>query len=478
MGHPRLAAALCALAVLFVSTATSTPPGYGPPRPGTEGNGLTENESATLWSRDDDRYITNDAYRAAYGENRTAIQEVANATDLTFKRPPATAATWTRNDFADLHAGGSDESIYPPGADLESEGVIQDAHATLFAAQPSTRVHHDRATDTLYVAPNGTARGLVDYRVGLPDVETGPNTTVRWQLDTHGITEVRLEHDGRVVARTDGTHMPQLDYRLSDSVTADATSDLTLAADIHVAGRLVRINRSGNETTREAERIDETVTVEDTVPVRVHDLEATVYRAEFPDGDAGVAVFQNQPWQGYWLTENGSARVRGVWRFYTARDTQWDRLVVAEQNDSETIPSPAHPVFVHAYPSELGPRPDPAGVGPSLQIVWGTTAASPASALGPNVAVEVVEAPYTASYGMAVRHTTVAPDGPTVRGIVRGVTANVTTATDGVQQVRHHVVGAGLKVLAGVLAGAKLTSALKHVVDAQLDAGELRGPSL
>jgi len=43
------------------------------------------------------------------------------------------------------------------------------------------------------------------------------------------------------------------------------------------------------------------------------------YYAEYPNGDSGVAIFQSRPWQGYTLTEEDDARVRGVWRFYTAR---------------------------------------------------------------------------------------------------------------------------------------------------------------
>ena len=112
-----------------------------PPRLGTERNGLTKNESATLWSRDSDTYTSQAEYRQQYGDNRSSIHYVANGTDITFKRPPATAATWTRNDFEDLDAGGPDTSVHPPHADLEDDVFIEDAHATIFAVQPSTRGH-------------------------------------------------------------------------------------------------------------------------------------------------------------------------------------------------------------------------------------------------------------------------------------------------------------------------------------------------
>jgi len=42
------------MAALFVTSLVTGLVTASPPRPGTEGNGLTANESATLWSRDAD----------------------------------------------------------------------------------------------------------------------------------------------------------------------------------------------------------------------------------------------------------------------------------------------------------------------------------------------------------------------------------------------------------------------------------------
>jgi len=143
------------MAALFVTSPVTGVVAADPPRPGTEGNGLSENESATLWSRDADNYISQEEYRQRYGEDRTSVHQLANGTDITFKRPPATAATWTRNDFEDLDAGGSDTSVHPPHASLEDGVFIEDAHATVFAVQPSTRVTSNPGETPLYIAPNG-----------------------------------------------------------------------------------------------------------------------------------------------------------------------------------------------------------------------------------------------------------------------------------------------------------------------------------
>ncbi|WP_277524821.1 primase-associated protein [Natrinema salsiterrestre] len=116
MFHRKLSVFVAAVLVTSIVTGIVA---ADPPRPGTEGNGLTENESASLWSHDADTYISQEEYRQRYGENRSAAHQVANGTDITFKRPPATATTWTRNDFEDLDAGGADTSVHPPLADLE-----------------------------------------------------------------------------------------------------------------------------------------------------------------------------------------------------------------------------------------------------------------------------------------------------------------------------------------------------------------------
>jgi len=59
-----------------------------PAQPGTAENGLSENETAMLWSGDSDNYITQEEYYQQYGKERSTVAQVANGTDITFKRPP------------------------------------------------------------------------------------------------------------------------------------------------------------------------------------------------------------------------------------------------------------------------------------------------------------------------------------------------------------------------------------------------------
>ena len=409
------------VAALLAMSLVATVVTASPPRPGTEGNGLSENESATLWSRDSDAYINESAYRQRYGEERTLMHQLANGTDITFKRPPATAATWTRNDFEDLDPGGADVSVHPPDAALEQGVYIADAHATVFAIQPSTRGHLKSGETPLYIAPDGQLRGFVDYRVRVPNGSSEGNRTVDWSLLSHEIEEVRLKQDGETIATVDGTHTPIFDYHLED----DWSANLTLEAQIRVQLEKTTQVTQNNVTNTTVLRRAETLNVSDSLDVEVYDLTAYPYYAEYPNGDAGVAIFQSRPWQGYTLTEDGSARVRGVWRFYTARDTSWDTLVRSTRTNDTQTESNALPVYVHAYPSRIGPRAEPVRDGPEILEVWGVERPSPIETIGENVHIEVVNQSYTASYGVAVRAEDVDRDSLQVAGIVRGVNATI-----------------------------------------------------
>jgi hypothetical protein len=177
-------------------------------------------------------------------------------------------------------------------------------------------------------------------------------------------------------------------------------------------------------------RPNETVTVSDSVDVEVYDLTAYQHYAEYPNGDVGVAIFQSRPWQGYTLGNEDRDRVRGVWRFYTARDTNWDTLTRATATEDTEVESEALPVYVHAYPSEIGPRAE-LETGPEIIEVWGFDNPSPEATIDSNVHVDVVSRQYTRSYGIAIRHDTVDRDALTVYGIVRGATAELVEPPDG-----------------------------------------------
>ncbi|AWB28435.1 hypothetical protein HARCEL1_12360 [Halococcoides cellulosivorans] len=405
---------------LLVTSLVSGVVAADPPRPGTEGNGLTENETATLWSRDTDNFNDNESGQL-YGEDRSAIDQLASGTDITFKRPPATAATWTRNDFKDLEAGDTNTSVHPPHANLEDSVFIKDAHATIFAVQPATRGHIEPGDTPLYIAPNGTMRGFVDYRVRVPNESSPAYTNITWSITEHEIDEVRLKKDGEIIAEHDGSHTPALDYQ----IVGDQETTLTLEAEISVRLKKAITSGLGNQTTTDVSYRTESRNVSDSIAVEVYDISASPYYAEYPNGDTGVAIFQSQLWQGYSLTADGETRVRGLWRFYTARNTNWDTLVRSKRTDSATVQSDAIPVYVHAFPSRIGPRAEPVRDGPKLLDSWGTDRPSPVGTLGENINIDIVNKPYTTTYGVAVRAKRVDREALHVSGIVRGVNASI-----------------------------------------------------
>ncbi|MEF8854980.1 MAG: exodeoxyribonuclease VII large subunit [Haloarculaceae archaeon] len=69
------------------------------------------------------------------------------------------------------------------------------------------------------------------------------------------------------------------------------------------------------------------------------------YVARCSNGDLGLVVYKSDPWLGH-SVPNGE--VRGIWRFYSARDPRWDTLVRSTDDGSRRTHSPLHPLQVNA----------------------------------------------------------------------------------------------------------------------------------
>lgn len=397
-----------------------------PQLPDDDASPLDENASATLWSR-----YAKDCVEEERAAELTRMQELAACTDVTFKEPPRTASVWTTAKHDDLEPGDEDLSVYPENTTTEDAGVIRDAHTTIFAIQPSTYAHRDAAGPAHYVSPNGAVRGLVDYRIRRP-TSSENETRYRWTNVSHNVTEVRLYRDETRLATQPGSQRPRVSYRTVGSGSAT----LRLEADIEaqLTGWLITNGTDENRT-----RVVRTsnVTVSDSAPVTVYDLEASLYHTTYPDGDAAVAVYQQEPYHGYELDEQRRAILRGIWRYYTARDLDWDRLVRSTAEGSDVVESMARPVYVHAFPAQIGPRAEPIRGHPQLTQAWGTDSPSPAAGLHENVTVGIVNGSYRRTHGLSLRHDSFSPDGVTVRGIVRGVNASVESTNDSRRSIRE-----------------------------------------
>ncbi|MDY7082032.1 MAG: hypothetical protein SXQ77_06420, partial [Halobacteria archaeon] len=153
----------------------------------------------------------------------------------------------------------------------------------------------------------------------------------------------------------------------------------------------------------------------------------------YPDGDLGLSIYKNYPWQGYSVPE---AEVNGVWRFYSSRDPDWDNLIRSTESGESTIHSPVHPLQLNAFPMEIGSTTlEEKGTGEytadelittrHVQVLdsYGLVKQSPS--LPGNVTLDIEREGYNATFGVVTRtglDKSVPSDSITVtaRGLVRG----------------------------------------------------------
>ncbi|WP_244605443.1 hypothetical protein [Halorhabdus rudnickae] len=399
--------------------------------PNSTDHDVSEETFNKLWSADQDG--TNGTTK----DNESAMEQLGNGTDIPFDSPPQAVEQWNRGEHQEFPATNSSVSIYPPDADLTDERFIREAYIEIFSVQPATHARLSPSHQPLYVAPNGTLRGTVDYRVAVPPDDTSGDRRVFWSLRDHHIEETTLFVDGAYNSSAPGSHTPALSYTLDD--IAGLSQQVTLQANISV--RLQKTVQLCTNHNLDGECANwwtsvsyptEEVTVSDSVQVTKYELVVVGFMARYPNGDLGLVVFKNQPWLGHKLP-NGD--VRGVWRFYSARDKDWDTLVVDSNDGQRTIHSPLHPLQVNAYPIETGPTPTPRR-NVTILDVYGRQIEPPQ--LPDKVQLDILSEPYTASFGIATR-TKTEENLSSVRawGLVRGVHANRPTEQFGRVQIHE-----------------------------------------
>lgn len=416
---------LATLAAVCTLAALATPAGAHPPN--EPDHGVNETVACTLWADDVDEANAS-AYEEQIDENTTDVCALAAVTDVPLDAPPEAVERWNRGDLGHFPETGSDTSVYPEHADRRDSVFIEDAHATIFAVQPSTTALLSPSDQPRYVAPNGTLLGTVDYRVEIPGDVLGDDRRVQSTLLENEITETRLLVDGVRESNSSGTKTPIHDYRLSGTPSVPQT--LTLEADIavEVRERIEVCIRSTSDGSCEEWDVDvevhvDELTVRDSIEVVEYDLEVTGMYARYPDGDLGLLVYANNPWLGYTVPDGD---VHGVWRFYVARDPAWDTLV-RETSDGRTVDhSPLHPLSVHAFPVETQPTSTPHTVVQILAVL-GNEQTPPT--LPDDVLLDVETDRYRTSYGIATRiETTDGPFDERAFGLVRGVEADLQSA--------------------------------------------------
>ncbi len=392
--------------------------------PDSTDHGVNETTYCTLWAGDED--VTNLTRWMNQTETATDVCALAAGTDIPLGSPPEAVEQWNRGDLQELPATDANRSIHPANATLTDGRFVRDAHVSVFAIQPSTRARLSPTEQPLYVASNGTALGTVDYRVALPPATTTANRSESWSLTTHEIRRVRLLANGTALTNASGNRLVELPYALDGH--GDQPYTLGLEADIAVTltehmetclawdqnGTCTAVNRTVTE-------VNERVTVSDEIDVVRYELSVSGYRATYPDGDLGMVVYKNQPWLGY---DVPTGSVRGVWRFYAARDSDWDTLVTSTESGQTNASSPSIPLQVAAFPIESGPTPSPRST-VAIIDVYGARIDPPE--LPEHVHLDVLEHRYVASYGIATRTQTdgTPQENVTAFGLVRGTNVTV-----------------------------------------------------
>lgn len=416
MGSNYLAGVALAMATVLVASTGAVPTSAHPPN--STDHDVPKETFHKLWAGDQDG-----ATDGANLRDGMAIEQLAAGTDIPLDSPPRAVEQWNRGDHQEFPTTNSSVSIHPPDADLTSERFIKDAYTDVFAVQPSTRARLSSSRQPRYVAPEGTLRATVDYRVAVPPDETSSDRRVYWRLMSHQVEETTLLVDGTEDATAGGSHTPALSYALDGY--AGKEHQLTVQANISVRLRkevtMCSAHVDGGDCPAGRSSVSypiETVTVTDSIDVTTYDLDVSGYIARYPNGDLGLVVYKNQPWLGYDLP-NGA--VRGVWRFYAARDKDWDTLVYSSKDGQHTAHSSLHPLQVNAYPIETGPTPSPRQ-NVTILDVYGAPTVPPM--LPSTVNLDALTEPYTASYGIATRATTdQRPGSIRAWGLVRGVEA-------------------------------------------------------
>ena len=417
---------LC-LTLALVATVPVAVQGHSPSEPE---HGINNSTFVTLWSLDAD---------VAAHSDTDALVTIGSQTDVPFDQPPDAVRTWNDGESEEFPSTGLDRSLVPAHASPRDSGVIRDAHATISLVQPSTQVHLTDNEGTLYVGTDGNVTGFIDYRVSLPATRTSDdgNVTVTHSLSESTITDTRLYVDDQLADSTFGSQTPELAFEEGDFASRYSTnSTVRFEADIATTWEREReacatynnttaTCTARNQTTRER---TQTTTVSDSIRVRPHDIELSGYVGQFPDGDRGVVAYTPEPWVGF-ERNTATGSIHGVWRFYTARDPRWDTLDERTSDSTERVHSPVHPLTVHSFPMEVGPTASPRS-DVAITEAFGGEQTPPT--LPDSVALDVVESPYTATFGIATRWRTHAedhdpseplPDDASIRaiGLVRGV---------------------------------------------------------
>lgn len=371
------------------------------------------NDPTVLWSDD------SDDCRMSLSET-DALGELAECTDITYSTPPETVEQVTSESFEQLQSLGLYESAYPNGAEVASSGPIRDAHATIFSIGPETISHLTADETTRYVAPAGTLRALVDYRIELPDRVETENETTTWVLESTEVDAVRFGVDSEIRERSQSS-TPTFRYSLAGRGGRTLWVEARMLATVEKTST----RKTANQTVTETSRTEYQVTVHDSVDVQIYRPSYDVAIAKTPAETGLLAVTASQPYAAYRAAADTDESVRNVWRFYTVGSGSWQTITRTSEAGRETATLQTRPVVVHAYPARTQPSPAPLSRAVRVQADRSTWAKEDAPALPNRIAVGVVDASYRQPETLVTDHSHPLEDVLSIRGLVAGTTTTV-----------------------------------------------------
>jgi hypothetical protein len=224
-------------------------------------------------------------------------------------------------------------------------------------------VHFSPDRETRYVGTSGEVHAFVDYRVE--------------DADRHGV-DVEVVETGDSAAGTGGVTIPY------EGLSAETLT--------------VRATVEARWTEADGDVTNDTVVAEDTVDVQPYDVSTpptVALRTAYPDGDDAAFVVRGTPWSSVRLP---NATVQSNWRFFSARDTDWDEPTRVDRGPLTDEGETYHPLRVHAYPSAGG-----AYVDGEARLVDSIGETYDAPALPENVSVDVVGSEYTTTRAVDLR---------------------------------------------------------------------------
>lgn len=456
-----------------------------------------------------------EALREAVAASKSAQNgylEAGYQGDLSYAHPFGAPTVWSTVAHDHLPDTGPSTSMVPKqnSDSLTDSRYIKDAHLSLFDVSPAVVVHSSQERErTLYINQSGTVRGFIDYRVSVPASETDANETEGTNRTSYcfggtSVGETTLSVGETVIGRSQsGTVTPTIPYqdlrkgtvvadplRLQTELNAtviryveqyqcsnkteievEAEAKTRTGADSDTGSEndfsstpdssSSADDKPGTESELEIERcewtlVDESrlvdeVTVSSTIEATVYDPQLEVYTAVHPDGQTLIAVYFRGPWRSVRIGPDSTGEVRGVWRFYGARDGSWQqlsqfhsdslRLSLPENTTGtvnrsrSTVPSPAVPAMLHAFPTRVGPQPlSRSPSAPQIVSVWGADRQPPT--VNPMVNVSNVSQPFTPSYGLEIIYRGPNTSSIRVEGLMPGSAPIVQSPVNTTREIR------------------------------------------